>query len=74
MVLHRTLSEVQRVLKPGGKFYYMEHIIAQEVFRGYPGDMDTLQHLMIVLPASFMSSVNYVSCFPLVASILFFQF
>jgi len=26
----KTLSEVQRVLKPGGKFYYMEHIIAQE--------------------------------------------
>ena len=28
---YRTLSEVKRVLKPGGKFYYMEHIIAQEV-------------------------------------------
>jgi len=26
----KTLSEVKRVLKPGGKFYYMEHIIAQE--------------------------------------------
>ena len=31
IVFYRTLSEVKRVLKPGGKFYYMEHIIAQEV-------------------------------------------
>ena len=31
IVMLRTLSEVKRVLKPGGKFYYMEHIIAPEV-------------------------------------------
>ena len=31
IAFYRTLSEVKRVLKPGGKFYYMEHIIAQEV-------------------------------------------
>ena len=24
------LREVQRVLKPGGKFYFMEHVIAPE--------------------------------------------
>ena len=27
----RTLAEVKRVLKPGGKMYYIEHIIAAEV-------------------------------------------
>jgi len=26
----KTLAEVQRVLKPGGKMYYIEHIISQE--------------------------------------------
>merc|ERR1712192_246304 len=31
----KTLSEVKRVLKPGGKFYYMEHIIAQEVIEAF---------------------------------------
>ena len=31
----RTLSEVKRVLKPGGKFYYMEHIIAPEVIEAF---------------------------------------
>ena len=35
IVFYRTLSEVKRVLKPGGKFYYMEHIIAQEVTTAY---------------------------------------
>jgi hypothetical protein len=24
------MQEIQRVLKPGGKFFYMEHILAKE--------------------------------------------
>lgn len=39
----KTLSEVQRVLKPGGKMYYIEHIISQE------GSMlRTLQNLLML--------------------------
>ncbi len=30
MVTVLLMQEIQRVLKPGGKFFYMEHILAKE--------------------------------------------
>ena len=80
-IVLRTLSEVKRVLKPGGKFYYMEHIIAQEVIEAFLDNCLLKLHwsrapLFVTCNKDLCSEVNviFLLCSSLIPRSLLFAF